>query len=59
MEAWMAGMEATDGIAMMFGVHGVEEIGGGFVPGLLLSAAPMHKQTDAEAPKHPHDPHGL
>jgi hypothetical protein len=59
LEAWMAGMEATNGIAMMFGVHGAEEIGGGFVLGLVLSAAPMHEQTVAEAPKHPHDSHGL
>jgi hypothetical protein len=32
-------MEATDGITMMFGVHGAEELGGGLVPGLFLSAA--------------------
>jgi hypothetical protein len=51
LEAWMAGMEATNGITMMFDVHGAEEIGGGFVLGLVLSAAPMPKQTVAEAPK--------
>jgi len=44
---------------MMFGVHGTEEIGGGFVLGLFLSAAPMQEQAVAEAPKHPHDPHGF
>jgi hypothetical protein len=52
-------MEATDGITMMFGVHRAEEIGGGFVLGLILSAAPMHEEAVAEAPKHSHDPHGL
>jgi hypothetical protein len=59
LEAWLAGMEAADGITMMFGVHGAEKVGGGFVLGLFLSAAPMHEQTVAEAPKHPHHPHGL
>ena len=59
LEAWLTGMKATDGVTMMFGVHGAEEIGGGFVLGLFLSAAPMHKQAIAEAPKHPHDAHGL
>ena len=59
LEAWMAGLEATNGITMMFGVHGAEKIGGGFVLGPFLSATPMHEQTVAEAPKHPHDPHGF
>ena len=59
LEAWLAGMEATDGITMMFGVHGAEEIGGSLVLGLVLSAAPMHEQAVAEAPKHSHDAHGL
>jgi hypothetical protein len=44
---------------MMFGVPGAEEIGGDFELGLDLSVAPMHKQTVAEAPKHPHAPHGF
>jgi hypothetical protein len=52
-------MEATNGLTMMFGVPGAEEIGGDFELGLDLSVAPMHKQTVAEAPKHPHDPHGF
>src|ERR1017187_8811234 len=59
MEAWLAGMEAANGIAMMFGVHGAEEVGGGFVLGPSVLAAPMHEQTVAEAPKHSHHPHGL
>jgi len=44
---------------MMFCVHGAEEIGGGFVLGLVLSAAPVHEQAVAEASKHAHDAHGL
>ena len=44
---------------MMYGVHGAEEIGGGFVLGLILSAAPMPEQAVAEAPKHSHDAHGF
>jgi hypothetical protein len=59
LKAWLTGMEATDGIAMMFGVHGTEEIGGGFVVGLVLTAAPMHEQAVTEAPKQSHDSHGL
>lgn len=52
-------MEATNGITMMFGVHGGEKVSGGFVLGLCLSAAPMHEQTIAEAPEHSDHPHGL
>lgn len=44
---------------MMFGVHGTEEIGGGFVLGLVLSAAPVHEQAVAKASKHARDAHGL
>ena len=36
LKAWLAGMKAADGIAMMFGVHGGEEVGGGFVVGFVL-----------------------
>ena len=59
LEAWPVGMEATDGIAMMFGVHGSEKIGGGFVPRLFLPATPVHEQAVAEAAQHAHDAHGL
>ena len=52
-------MKATNGITMMFRVHGAEEIGGGFVVGLVLSAAPIHEEAVAETPKHSHDAHGL
>jgi len=58
-EAWLAGVEATDGIAMMFGVHGGEEIGGGLVLGHGLASAPVHEKTVAEAAQHAHHPHGL
>ena len=44
---------------MMFRVQGAEEVGGGFVSGLVLSAAPMHEQAVAQAPEHTHDPHRL
>ena len=52
-------MKAADGIAMMFGVHRAKKVGGGFVPGLLLAAAPVHEQAVAQTPEHPDDPHGL
>jgi hypothetical protein len=53
----MTGLEAGNGITMMFGVHGGEKVGGSFVLGFSLSAAPMHEETVAEAPKHAHDSH--
>src|SRR5437660_11376060 len=59
LEAWQAGMETANGIAMMFGVHRAEEVGGGFVLGLVLLATPVHEQTITEAPKHRHHPHRL
>jgi len=59
LEAWPVGVEATDGIAMMFGVHGGEEISCGFVLRLLLPATPMHEQTIAEPAQHAHDTHGF
>ena len=34
----LAGRQAADGMAMMFGVHRAEKAGGGFVPGLLPAA---------------------
>ena len=43
----------------MFGVHGGEKVGGGFVLGLLLSAAPMHEQAVGEAAKQAHHAHGF
>ena len=52
-------MEAANGMAMMFGVHGAEKIGGGFVLWFLLPAAPFHKQTVADSPKHAHQSHRL
>ena len=59
LEAWPVGVEATDGITMMFGVHGGEEISCGFVFGPFLSATPVHEQTITEAAQHAHDPHGF
>jgi hypothetical protein len=44
---------------MMFGIHGGEEIGGGFVVGLFLLAAPVDEQAVAEAAKHADDAHGV
>ena len=52
-------MNGADGVTMMFCVHGGEEIGGGFVVGLLLLAAPMHEQAVGEPAKHPDDVHGM
>jgi len=52
-------MEAANGIAMMFSVHGAEEIGGCFVARFLLTAAPFDKQAVAESPKQAHQPHCL
>ena len=39
-EAGLTGLKAADGVAMMFGIHGGEEVGGGLVPRLLSPAAP-------------------
>jgi hypothetical protein len=44
---------------MMFRIHGGEEIGGGFVAGLFLLAAPVDEQAVAEAAKHSDDAHGM
>ena len=52
-------MEAGDGVAMMFGVHGGEEVGGGFMFGFLLPAAPVHEEAVAGATEPADDPHGL
>jgi len=57
LEAWLAGVEATDGIAMMFGVHGRKEIGGGFGFGVGLASAPVHEETVGEPAQHAHHPH--
>jgi hypothetical protein len=39
----MAGMEAGNGITMMFCVHGTEKVSGSFVMGLGLATAPVHE----------------
>ena len=44
---------------MMFRVHRAGKVRVGFVLGLLLPAAPVHKAAVAEAPEHPDDPHGF
>jgi len=44
---------------MMVGVHGSEEVRGGFVVGLGLMAAPVHEQAVAEAAKHADYQHGM
>ena len=59
LKAWLTGMDGANGVAMMFGVHGGEEIGRGFVFGLLLPAAPMHEKAVAKAPQHSGDAQGL
>lgn len=55
----MAGLEPANGRAMMFGVHGGEEISGGFVVGLVLPAAPFHEEAVADPAEQAHQPHGL
>jgi len=55
----LAGVEAADGVAMMLGVHGGEEVGGGFMPGFVLPCAPVHEQTVTQTPEPADDPHGL
>ena len=52
-------MEGTDGITMMFGIHGGEEISRSFVAGVFLPAAPVDEQAVAEAAKHADDAHGM
>ena len=44
---------------MMFGVPGGEEVGGGFVVGLGLAAAPVPEEAVAEAAEPADDPHRL
>ena len=39
---------------MMFGVHGGEQVGGRFMPGLFLLATPRHEQAVAETPQQAH-----
>ena len=53
------GLMAANDITMMFGVHGPEKNGGGFVAGPLLPAASFHKPAFADAPEQAHQPHGL
>jgi len=48
-----------EGIALMVGVHGAEEVGGRFVMRLLLPRAPCHEEAVARAPEHPHPAQGL
>src|SRR2546426_10031113 len=59
LEARPKGVEATDSIAMMFGVHCGEKVSCGFVLGLFLPTAPVHEETVAEASQHAHDAHGF
>jgi len=44
---------------MMFGVHGGEEVSGGFVLRFLLAAAPVHAQAVAEPANHSHHEHRM
>jgi hypothetical protein len=57
LEAWLAGMKAADSIVMMFGVHGAEKVGGGFLVGFVLAAAPMNAEAVAEATEQADDAH--
>ena len=43
---------------MVFGVHGVEKVGGGFVVGLVLFRDPVQAEAVAEAAEHSHEEHG-
>lgn len=45
MEAWRAGLETTNALAMMLGVHGAEEIGGGFALRFALETAPVQSAS--------------
>jgi hypothetical protein len=44
---------------MMLGVHGGEEVSGGFMLGLFLPAAPVHAQAVAEPANHAHHQHRM
>jgi hypothetical protein len=59
LEGGAAGVETADRIAMMFGVHRAEEVGGGLVVRFALPATPVHKQTVAEPTQQAHHPHRL
>ena len=57
LEAWIAGTKGTEGITVVFGVHGSQEVGGAFVVGFGLLSTPVHIQTVAKAAEHAHDPY--
>lgn len=57
-EVGFTGEKTAKCITMMFGVHGAEKVGGRLVVRSFLPAAPVHKQTMAEAAQHPQNPHG-
>ena len=59
LERWLAGLQATYGVAMMFGIHGAEKVGGGFVMWLFLATTPVLAQAVAEAAEHTHDQHRM
>ena len=44
---------------MMFGIHGGEKIGRGFMVRAFLLRTPMHAEAIAEAAEHARDPHGV
>lgn len=52
-------MNAADGVAMMFSVHGCEKIRGGFVAWFFLQTAPMGAKAVAEAAKYSDHAHGF
>lgn len=43
---------------MLFG-HAALEIGRGLVLGFGLAGSPFHKEADAQAAEHPHDPNAV
>jgi hypothetical protein len=55
----LTGIKAAEGVAMMFGIHGGEEVGGGFVVWFGLLGAPVHTEAVAKSAEQPHDPHGI
>ena len=55
----MAGGDGVQGAAGMFGGHVGGEVGGGFVVGFGLMAAPLHEEAVGQPGEDAVDPHGV
>ena len=58
-EVWLADGGGAQDAAGVFGGHGGGEVGGGFVVGFWLMAAPVHAEAVGQAGEDAVDPHGI